>query len=68
MEVRLLGHLNPGDTVLAGIPKRRAVITGFSPRDPGRSPVKGGTVVHLSGAHDMTMFDSDTLSVVEGVR
>lgn len=59
-------ELNVGDTVLAGIPERRAVVTGFSERDPGRSPVKGGIVLHLSGAHDMTMFESDRVAVVGG--
>ncbi len=61
-------QLKPGQTIMAGIPERKAVITAISDRDPGRSPVKGGKVLHLSGAHDMTMFEYDRVAVVGDER
>ena len=65
MTLKYVDQLEVGDVVLAGVPLREATVLGFSERDPGNSPVRGGTVVHLSGAHDVTVFKYQRLQVVE---
>ena len=52
-------ELCPGDVILAGLNDRPATITGFSERQAGSSPVKGGVVIHLSGAPNMSAFPRD---------
>ena len=63
--VRSIRDLKVGQTIMAGIRKRKATITAISDRDPGKSPIKGGKILHLSGAHDMTMLEGDRITVVE---
>ena len=50
-------QLKPGDVVQIGY--KQATITGFSDRSQGRSPIKGGRIVHLAGAHDVSSLCGD---------
>ena len=49
--------LQLGDVIQIG--SKQATITGFSDRSQGRSPIKGGRIVHLAGAHDVSSLCGD---------